>query len=158
MIRRPPRSTRTDTRLPYTTRFRSAAIDRRPRATLRRSARGRRRSFGGHSQEDRRSPGDGGGACPNRRPMRRWEYPRVPAARDIVRLDRFVCELMNAAHVCASFLAVRNHQATQADVGPCKNDASADLYVCSLPSWSGTDRLEPAKVRRSTQGVEPDRL
>src|SRR3546814_16173485 len=34
MIRRPPRSTRTDTRFPYTTLFRSSAPDRRARAAV----------------------------------------------------------------------------------------------------------------------------
>src|SRR3546814_7744946 len=48
MIRRPPRSTLTDTLFPYTTLFRSARAsapaspDRRPRATARRSSRRRR--------------------------------------------------------------------------------------------------------------------
>src|SRR3546814_16332005 len=41
MIRRPPRSTRTDTRFPYTTLFRS--IDRRAGAEVRRGQEGRRR-------------------------------------------------------------------------------------------------------------------
>src|SRR3546814_16572409 len=40
MIRRPPRSTRTDTLFPYTTLFRSAFDDQRFRATLMRRDRG----------------------------------------------------------------------------------------------------------------------
>src|SRR3546814_3298858 len=48
MIRRPPRSTRTDTLLPYTTLFRSPARDRRRRAAApRRPARRRYRGLRG---------------------------------------------------------------------------------------------------------------
>src|SRR3546814_7391297 len=45
MIRRPPRSTRTDTLFPYTTRFRSHAPAGRPAGRVSRSADGRRSFF-----------------------------------------------------------------------------------------------------------------
>src|SRR3546814_10042907 len=41
MIRRPPRTTRTDTLFPYTTLFRSRQVRQRPRLTMRQQPRGR---------------------------------------------------------------------------------------------------------------------
>src|SRR3546814_761781 len=56
MIRRPPRSTRTDTLFPYTTLFRSDYVVDRPRRDLcaaRGNGRGRARSHAGTSQQPR---------------------------------------------------------------------------------------------------------
>src|SRR3546814_8517624 len=53
MIRRPPRSTRTDTLFPYTTLFRSVALDRRHRAARGLAARRRatgRQAAAGHAR------------------------------------------------------------------------------------------------------------
>src|SRR3546814_3742690 len=61
MIRRPPRSTRTDTLFPYTTLFRSRQYDHRPRRVARRDR--RRRSAGMEPdprRERRRRHGDRG--------------------------------------------------------------------------------------------------
>src|SRR3546814_5857687 len=51
MIRRPPRSTRTDTLFPYTTLFRSYSRYRRRRAAAVPPARGRQKKFGCSSED-----------------------------------------------------------------------------------------------------------
>src|SRR3546814_10432933 len=76
MIRRPPRSTRTYTLLPYTTRFRSiarsqAAQSRRPRgAAADQSRRADRHFAGGHSHLLEGGAGSGGGLSPRRQQLR----------------------------------------------------------------------------------------
>src|SRR3546814_1624499 len=56
MIRRPPRSTRTDTLFPYTTLFRSREAMRRHRRAGRRAARGSRKSARRTGRGRRREP------------------------------------------------------------------------------------------------------
>src|SRR3546814_19644959 len=69
MIRRPPRSTRTDTLFPYTTLFRSLSPKRRAGPRLKRSCYGRR-----HSTHRFCAPGQfGGGIAPSARPRSRSE-------------------------------------------------------------------------------------
>src|SRR3546814_5094035 len=88
MIRRPPRSTRTDTLFPYTTLFRSAPLPPRP------SRRGARRRAGGCSwsrRPVRRRPGAG-------RDTRSCEQPvDIPA-----RIGLFVVEPMAKQPVAAA--------------------------------------------------------
>src|SRR3546814_3329367 len=61
MIRRPPRSTRTDTLFPYTTRFRSRAVDARAGRAV--PGRGRRDRQAGARGDRGRPAGDGEGRC-----------------------------------------------------------------------------------------------
>src|SRR3546814_8665318 len=78
MIRRPPRSTRTDTLFPYTTLFRSPGSEDRPAAASgerREDLSGRRREEPVVGAEDRRSPaGRGPGFGRHRAPGRSEEH------------------------------------------------------------------------------------
>src|SRR3546814_12030324 len=85
MIRRPPRSTRTDTLFPYTTLFRSARCDaaaaQRSRGAEADSQRARPPSPAGH-RADRQGPGDGPPHGPQAGPRRlRHQAPFEPRYR-----------------------------------------------------------------------------
>src|SRR3546814_18062784 len=72
MIRRPPRSTRTDTLFPYTTLFRSLRARCRPAARGATAVTGRRRQPGGDQAHHRADQSGGGVAvpCPDRKSTR----------------------------------------------------------------------------------------
>src|SRR3546814_14603639 len=110
MIRRPPRSTRTDTLFPYTTLFRS---ENHPRAT----ARGRDRRTGGPRRRTYLRRG-GGIARPRRRPHRRRAGRPVPCSGravgrriDILRSEEHTSELQSLMRISYAVFCLKkkNH-------------------------------------------------
>src|SRR3546814_1400108 len=87
MIRRPPRSTRTDTLFPYTTLFRSSAQGRADRGGRRDRARGER-GLRGVAREFRAGAGSGRGAAFAHHLANAWDELADLAARAVSRSPR----------------------------------------------------------------------
>src|SRR3546814_9684239 len=91
MIRRPPRSTRTDTLFPYTTLFRSGASDRAPQRLCRDQRRRDLRRRGGHERgllSPFRVEGGAGGRCGGGLDRARGADVRTAAAHEARRSAR----------------------------------------------------------------------
>src|SRR3546814_4783573 len=94
MIRRPPRSTRTDTLFPYTTLFRS----RRRRLPHLRAGGGPRRGVGPDLLPDRRSGAGRDGGVRRDRPVRRRSEEHTSELQSLMRISYAVFCLKKKTH------------------------------------------------------------
>src|SRR3546814_3056625 len=117
MIRRPPRSTRTDTLFPYTTLFRSAELDRHARRAIRPQAAERRCRCGGRRvQPDRaRSPrGVRAGAGRHAAAVERCGDPgAVPRMRRDRRSEEHTSELQSLMRISYAVFCLKKQKNTK---------------------------------------------